>query len=340
MNVILLSGGEGERLWPLSSESCSKQFIKLFKNENGKYDSMIERMYTGIRKIDNKANITIAVSKNQVEYIKEQIGNDVDLSIEPCRKDTFPAIILATSYLHDVKKIDKEEIVMVCPVDSWVDDEYFCALKSLEKLAMNPNYNISLMGIKPTYPSTKYGYIIPSNKKEIKEVKRFKEKPTEKLAQEYINEGALWNSGIFAYKIEYLLKLAHNIIEFKDYYDLLSKYESLEKNSFDYAVLEKENKIQVMQFEGKWEDMGTWNTLLKSFEEGIIGNGIMDETCKNTNIINKLNIPILCMGLENIIVVASSNGIIVTTKKEADNIKPFVEKIKEINFNEENKFCL
>ena len=120
MNIVLLSGGSGKRLWPLSNDIRSKQFIKIFKTEDG-YESMVQRVYRQIKKVDNDATVTIATSKTQVSAIHNQLGEDVGVSVEPCRRDTFPAIALATAYLVDVMGIDPEESVVVCPVDPYVD---------------------------------------------------------------------------------------------------------------------------------------------------------------------------------------------------------------------------
>lgn len=329
MNVILLSGGSGKRLWPLSNDIRSKQFIKIFKNEDGKYESMLERMCNNIKKINKESTITIATSKTQVSTIHNQIGQEVGISIEPCRRDTFPAIVLATAYLHDVKKVGLDETVVVCPVDPYVEEEYFVALETLGKAHQNSGYHLSLMGIQPTYPSEKYGYIIPENKEKISKVKMFKEKPKVEVAKEYIRQGALWNGGIFAYQLKYVLDIAHKLIDFKDYDDLFNKYATLEKISFDYAVVEKEEKIQVMRYEGKWKDLGTWNTLTESMDEKIIGKGIQNNQCDNTHIINELNVPILCMGLKNVVIAASSEGILVSDKEQSSYIKPFVEEMNQ-----------
>ena len=199
MNIILLSGGSGKRLWPLSNDIRSKQFIKFFKDENGNYESMVQRMYRQIRKIDGDANITVATSKTQVSAIKNQLGDNVGISVEPCRRDTFPAIALATSYLHDVLGINSEEAVVVCPVDPYVEEDYFKALKELHSLAAKGESGLVLMGMEPTYPSEKYGYIIPQSSAQVSDVTAFKEKPNVATAQDYINNGALWKSGIFAY---------------------------------------------------------------------------------------------------------------------------------------------
>lgn len=328
MNIILLSGGTGKRLWPLSNDVRSKQFLKIFKDEDGNYESMLQRMYRKIKNIDNDANIVIATAKNQVSSTKNQLGDSIDISIEPCRKNTFPAIVLATAYLSDIKGIDKNESVVVCPVDPFVDDNYFLALKKLSKLKSENDDNLYLMGINPTCPSEKYGYIIPENGEKVSKVKMFKEKPDEKTAVNYIKQGALWNGGVFAYDIGYLLGVAHNLIDFEDYYDLYDKYETLEKISFDYAFVEKEKSISVLRFDGKWEDLGTWDTLSESLDDNIIGNATLDNTSNNSNIINELNIPILGIGLNNIVVAASPDGILVTDKSLSDNIKGYVEEIE------------
>ncbi len=110
MNIVLLSGGSGKRLWPLSNDVRSKQFIKIFKREDGTYESMVQRVYRQIRKVDPKAEVTIATAKSQVSAIHNQLGDEVGISIEPCRRDTFPAIALASAYLADVRGVDPEEI--------------------------------------------------------------------------------------------------------------------------------------------------------------------------------------------------------------------------------------
>ena len=125
MNIVLLSGGSGKRLWPLSNETRSKQFIRFLKNEDGEYESMIQRVFKQIKKADPKACVVVATSKSQKPLIDKQLNDQVRVSIEPCRKDTFPAIVLASAYLVDVLKIAKEEVVVFCPVDPYVDDSFF-----------------------------------------------------------------------------------------------------------------------------------------------------------------------------------------------------------------------
>lgn len=329
MNIVLLSGGSGKRLWPLSNDIRSKQFIKIFKKEDGTYESMVQRVYRQIKKADRNSSVTIATAKTQVSAIYNQLGEDVGISIEPCRRDTFPAIALATAYLTDVLHISEDEVVVVCPVDPYVDEKYFDALKELSAQAEKGEANLVLMGMEPTYPSEKYGYIIPKNNEHISEVATFKEKPDLETAKSYISQGALWNGGVFAYKMAYVLNKAHEMIDFMDYEDLYKKYATLEKISFDYAVVEKEKKIQVIRFSGQWKDLGTWNTLTEAMEESMIGDARMNDTCNNVHVINELNIPILCMGLKDAVVSASPEGILVSDKEQSSYIKPYVDAIDQ-----------
>lgn len=332
MNIILLSGGSGKRLWPLSNDIRSKQFIKIFKKEDGEYESMVQRIYGQIKTVDPDATVTIATSKSQVSAIHNQLGTEVGISVEPCRRDTFAAIALATAYLHDVQGVAEDEAVVVCPVDPYVELSYFECVNALCEAAQRGNSNLVLMGIQPTYPSEKYGYIKP-----IDGGWGFTEKPTKEKAKEYIISGALWNGGVFAYRLSYVLSKSRELLGTGDYSELLGKYEKLKKISFDYAVVEQETSLEVIRYSGAWKDLGTWNTLTEAMEEPVIGEGQLNQTCKNVHIINELGIPILGMGLHNMVISASPEGILVSDKEQSSYIKPFVNAIdQQIMFAEKS----
>ena len=338
MNIILLSGGSGKRLWPLSNDIRSKQFIKIFKmpehsvplgtEYTGGYESMVQRIYRQIKTVDPDATVTIATSKSQVSAIHNQLGTDVEISVEPCRRDTFAAIALATAYLHDEKGVPEDEAVVVCPVDPYVEEGYFSTLHAMCDAARNGNSNLVLMGIEPTYPSEKYGYIRPIQR-DGKRSWGFTEKPTAEKAAEYIQGGALWNGGVFAYKLSYVLSKSRELLGTADYETLFGGYSKLRKISFDYAVVEQETSIEVLRYSGTWKDLGTWNTLTEVMEENIVGNARMDETCSNVHVINELDVPILVMGGHDLVVSASPEGILVSDKKQSSYIKPFVDAIEQ-----------
>ena len=329
MNVILLSGGSGKRLWPLSNDIRSKQFIKMLTNEEGEAESMLTRVYRQITTVDADADITIATSKKQVSTIKNQLGDKVDICVEPQRRDTFPAICLACSYLHDKKGVGEDEAVVVCPVDSYVEDSFFEDLRTLAGMAEKGDANLSLLGIEPVYASEKYGYIIPASPDRISRVTAFQEKPDVAAAEKYIAQGALWNGGIFAFRLGYLLERAHERIRFTDYEDLLEQYGDLEKISIDYAVAEHEKEIQVLRYKGEWKDLGTWNTFSEAMATDTLGNVILNETCQNTHVVNELNIPLLCMGCKDMVIAASSDGILISDKEQSSYIKPYVERMEQ-----------
>ena len=346
MNIILLSGGSGKRLWPLSNDIRSKQFIKIFKKPEhsvpmgteytGNYESMVQRIYRQIKTVDPDATVTIATSKSQVSAIHNQLGPDVGISVEPCRRDTFAAIALATAYLHDVKGVPEDEAVVVCPVDPYVEEGYFKTLEEMCKAAQRGQENLVLMGIEPTYPSEKYGYIKPMQNGD-RWTWGFTEKPTAEKAAEYIKDGALWNGGVFAYKLDYVLSKSRELLGTSSYEELFSGYNELKKISFDYAVVEQETSIEVLRYSGTWKDLGTWNTLTEAMEENTVGDVRLNDTCSNVHAINELGVPILIMGGKDLVVSASPEGILVSDKEQSSYIKPFVDAIdQQIMFAEKS----
>ena len=235
----------------------------------------------------------------------------------------------AAAYLKDVQGVGENESVVVCPVDPYVENDYFETLKELGARAEVSEANLVLMGIEPTYPSEKYGYIIPEHNTPVSNVSMFKEKPTQELAAKYIADGALWNGGVFAFRLGYVLKRAHELIDFTDYNDLFTKYDTLTKISFDYAIVEHENQIEVMRFSGTWKDLGTWNTLTEAMDSNSVGEALFNETCDNVHVVNELNVPIICMGLKDVVVSASPEGILVSDKEQSSYIKPLVNTLEQ-----------
>ena len=332
MQIVLLSGGSGQRLWPLSNDVRSKQFLKIFKDE----ECMLQRTLKQIRRACEGVPVTIAAAKKQEPLFKKYLGENFELSTEPCRRNTFPAIVLAAAYLHDVKGVDAEEAVVVCPVDPYVDDDFFAQFPLLAAQIAN-DAPLVLMGIEPTYPSEKYGYIIPQSKEEVSRVKMFREKPGLVDAQKFIEAGALWNGGVFAFKLGYVLDKAKILLGTSSHAELIKNYDELPNISFDYAVVEHEKNIKVVRYVGEWKDIGTWNTLTEVLEQNSIGQVQSDITCENLHVINNSDVPIICMGLKNAVVVAGAEGILVSDKKASSYIKPFVECLdRQIRFIEKS----
>ncbi|XEC95515.1 sugar phosphate nucleotidyltransferase [Paenibacillus tarimensis] len=329
MKIILLSGGSGKRLWPLSNDARSKQFLKVLVNEKKDLVSMVQRVWDQISKCGMQQSSYIATSKTQVEMMQSQIGTDVPLIIEPDRRDTFPAIALAATYLYSVKSVSLNEVVAILPVDPYVENHFFETVKQLENIINTSNADLALIGVQPTYPSSKYGYIIPrdTNGKTItySNVSHFHEKPSELLATELIQKGALWNCGVFSFKLSYFIKILEDKGYPIQYEELVRQYHLLPKISFDYEVLEKSSNIVVFPYDGYWKDLGTWNTLTEEMKNQQIGKGKISDDCINTHLINETNIPVSILGLSNVVVAVSPDGVLVSDKSASPRIKEFID---------------
>ena len=336
MNVVLLSGGSGKRMWPLSNAVRSKQFIRLFENESGASESMIARTYRSLEREVGRDHIVIAAGGDQVGAIYNHLGDGVDLCIEPCRRDTFPAIALASAYLKYVRCAADDECVIVCPVDQYVDEDFFRAFHRLETLVHAGKSNLVLMGVEPTGPSEKYGYIVPETDLPASAVRAFREKPDSSTAMELIRQGALWNAGVFGFRLGYLLEKARESVEFDDYEDLRGKYAQMPKISFDYAVVEKEEKIQSLRFSGQWRDVGTWSSLCEVLEKPVYGSALTDARTQNVHVVNELDIPVAVMGGKDLIVAVGPDGILVADKRRSDHLKEMVDRMDApVRFTEE-----
>lgn len=326
MKLVLLSGGSGKRLWPLSNDARSKQFLKVLEDENNNRVSMVQRVYNQLKTVGLGESAVIATSASQVDMIKNQLGNNVSIVVEPERRDTFPAIALSASYLYSEVNTDLNEVVAVLPVDPYVEDAFFQKVVQLEEALKQSDADLALMGVTPTFPSSKYGYIVPTkeNGKPFLEVSHFKEKPTEDQAQELINNGALWNCGVFAFKLSFIIDMIESLGLPTNYKELKNQYEKFNKNSFDYEVVEKAKGIVALPYDGYWKDLGTWNTLTEEMSTNIMGIGTISEDSKNIHLINELEIPVAVLGGKDIIVAASPDGILVSDKQASPKLKELI----------------
>ena len=321
MKIILLSGGSGTRLWPLSNDSRAKQFLKVLRNtETGQMESMVQRVYRQLSTVVDPADMIVATNAAQVDILRNQLGS-IPIVTEPERRDTFPAIALACSYLWTELGIEKNEIVGIVSVDTFVDVAFYQKVRELENLVKTTNAEVALLGIKPTYPSSKYGYLIPKENHEYMRVASFIEKPTEKFAEELIELGSYWNSGVFAFSLQMIYdKLKEKALP-SQYNELKHSFSTLSKNSFDYEIVEHLNDIVALTYDGYWKDLGTWNTLTEEMSQRIIGNGGISDDCVNTHIVNELELPVKVLGISNAVVAVSADGILVSDKPSSSKMK-------------------
>ena len=347
MKLVLLSGGSGKRLWPLSNNARSKQFLPLLEREDGEHESMVQRVVRQARQANLTNDITLATNASQLDIITNQLGDTVSVVTEPERRDTFPAIALAASYLSLEKHCPDDEVVVIMPCDPYTEIGYFQTIARMVECVQHDVADLVLMGITPTYPSEKYGYVVPevypeqSRRDKIAislPVARFTEKPTTAVAQDLLQQGALWNGGVFAFRLGYMMNIVRKYITSASFHDTRARYSEFPKISFDYEVAEKAQSVAVVPFTGQWKDLGTWNTLTDELRQHTIGNAVLGPNSENTHIINELQNPIFVDGVNDIVVAACPDGILVCAKKETENIKKYVENLTPRPMYEERRW--
>ncbi len=320
---MLLSGGSGKRLWPLSNDVRSKQFLRVLQNEQGDMVSMLERVWSQLTDLNALEDVYVCASHAQTDIIYSQLG-DVSVIVEPQRMDTFPAIALATLYLAQETPMD--EVVAVAPVDQYVDKSFFQAILELQRTLVDSGADLALLGVRPACPSSQFGYIRveqSDSQSTYRHVVSFTEKPDRDRAARLVSEGALWNCGVFCFRSSYLINLLRERGYPSTYRDMVEQFDRMPKRSFDYEVLESSRSIVVTPYDGAWKDMGTWPVLAPELRNDFIGYGVA-ERCEDSHVINELNIPVVAAGLRNMIVVASPDGILVADKEHAGDIKGLV----------------
>jgi mannose-1-phosphate guanylyltransferase len=338
MKIILLSGGSGKRLWPLSNEARSKQFLRILECPNGGRESMVQRVVRQIKASKLTDNIIFATSVSQKDIITNQLGEDITIVTEPCRRDTFPAIALATSFLSKKMKCNSDEVVVVMPCDSYTEAHYFDSIRTMAKAVEDGVADLVLMGIKPTYPSAKYGYVVPERgSNNIYKVNRFTEKPDVPTAEKLIAQNAFWNGGVFAFKLGYLTDIVDRYIQADSFTEIRNRYQEFPKISFDYEVAERAKSVAVVAYDGEWKDLGTWNTLTDELHDHAIGNVILDAS-ENTHVINELELPIMCIGAKDMVVAASCDGILISEKAKCENIKSYADQLTRRPMYEERRW--
>jgi len=317
MKIIILAGGKGTRLWPMSRKTSPKQFLKL--NNKTLFKKTLKRCLL----LEKPENIFVSTNKDYSFLVQKEFKN-ANLIIEPFSKNTGPAILYALKKLN----LKNNELVLVCPSDHFItpDSEFVKSINKAKEIAKSNH--IVTFGIKPTSPETGYGYI--KIKPNQFKVEKFTEKPNLKTAQDFLNKGNYyWNSGIFLFPVDLIMQ------EFEKYAkDLLEKTESI---SIDKAVIEKSDKIAMLPATFNWSDVGSWNSFYKTQAKDknnntILGNTILHNT-KDSLILGNSRL-VACIGLKNITVIETEDAVLVANKDDSEKVKQIVENLEKQNKRE------
>ncbi len=335
MQNIILCGGSGTRLWPISRTLMPKQFVKLFNNRS-LFQLTVERNSKFC-----KSSFIVSNTKQYflaIEQLEELNIEDSKFLLEPIGRDTAPAIALACMAL------DREEIVLVTPSDHLIRDEvaYEKVLNRAKELAKD-NYLVTF-GITPTSPETGFGYI----KADGYTVEAFYEKPTIELAKRYLEEGNFyWNSGMFCFKVGLFLYELNRYAP--EIYDSVRKaYNSrcddnpitieksdmlaIPKDSIDYAVMEKSKRVKVVPSDIKWSDLGSFDALYSELEKDKNGNTLSDRYIQinsHNNLIYSQNRYISTIDIDDLIIVDTPDALLISKRGSSQKVKDIVEEIKQ-----------
>lgn len=353
---VVMAGGGGTRFWPLSRESTPKQFLNITGDDN-----MINDTIKRIKDIIPSENIIIVTNKSQHKTLDKIILDDIprkNILVEPVGRNTAACIAYAAL---EIKKRCKDAIMGVFPSDHYIKDvkEFQGVLNSAYDVAEDTD-NLVTIGIKPTFPSTGYGYIKydSENKIQIKEksfynVLDFVEKPNSIKAKSYFENGNyLWNSGMFIWKTSVILKNferflprlygklteAEPFIGTKEETKIIEKiYPTLPSISIDYGIMERAKDVVVIPGDFGWSDVGSWDSLGSLFptdENGNIVKGDLVDIDTHNSIIYSNGRLVATVGLEDMIVVETCDALLVCPKNKAQDVKKVVERLKEIGREE------
>ena len=342
---VILCGGSGQRLWPISRQSYPKQFIELVDN-----GSLFQQSATRMSTI---ASDPIIVTNNDYRFIvRQQLTEsnirDADVIIEPESKNTAPAILVAA--LHISKKTS-DGLMVVMPSDHYIPDN-----NAFEEMIITASEHIKegqilCLGVQPNRPENGYGYIkVINTGKDIYNVDEFVEKPNLCLAKKYLSDGNyLWNSGIFITRPSELLKLADTLqpemmqltkVSYAkakndlDFIRLDSEFwKQIDSNSFDYSFMERAPNIGCLRFKGSWSDLGDWNEVAREKQRDQFGNSLVGNAyqidSKDCILWSDSDAQVLTgLGLDNIIAIATSDAIMVAHKSKSQEIKKIVNILK------------
>ncbi|WP_405115247.1 sugar phosphate nucleotidyltransferase [Paenibacillus sp. FSL K6-1217] len=339
MHTILLCGGSGQRLWPLSGSIRSKMFLPLLPAPGGGTESMIGRVCRQLAQAGLDESLLFVAHQEQVALTQRHTGSNYPVIGEPYKRGTFTAAAFGALHLLAAGKAQPEDIICIAPADMFADDDFFRQFLQFEAILDASQAELLLLGTRPVYPSEQYGYIVPAQEDSgalYAPVISFAEKPDRARAQELIQQQALWNCGVFAFRLGFLQKHLERLELPAGFAALSALYPGLPVRSFDKEVAERCTKAVTIRHEGEWSDLGSWDTLTDRLPAQVIGIGGLWGECGDSYLINELEVPLHVIGVSGIVAIAGPEGILIADRMEAHLIKDILmeHSAKEMRYGE------
>ncbi len=346
MKALILAGGGGTRLWPLSRKNYPKQFLKISGDK-----SLLQQTASRLLDVMSCNDIVVMTNSKYKFYIKSDLAEINNIVLEPVSRNTAPAIALGVKYCIERLGCSEDEVIFMCPSDHIIRPSDKFAGYMLSACEIARKGYIVTFGINPDRPETGYGYIRAGEMMEPAEdgtecrrAEEFTEKPDSELAKQYIDAGAyFWNSGMFAFSIKTIVgELNKHIPEVMgswstSFEDMVVNFSAMPDISIDYAVMEKSDKVVLMPLNLYWNDIGSWDSLydvMDKDEQGNVKRGdIIAIDTKDTLIFGN-NRHISTIGLEDCLIVETDDAILIAKKGEAQKVRDVVSKLKDADRNE------
>ncbi len=339
MKVFILCGGSGTRLWPISREEFPKQFARIF-SENSLFQETVKR---ALHLVDREEDIVLITGKKYEWLIRselEEIGVfDARVLTEPVGRNTAPAIALGLKDLVD-RNLKKDETVLVLPSDHLIEDMDSFSEAVSKGLELAGEGYITLFGEKPTYPETGFGYIKLGKKLgDGYEVEKFEEKPDYEVAKAYVEGGEhLWNCGIFLFRLDRILRDYAKLMSQIDFSlsaeEFLKNFPSFRDISFDYAILERTDRLAIVPMSVGWNDVGSWKAVFDSLPKDESGNATKGEVIysgvEDSLMLSTSNRLVVGIGLRDFLLINTEDVTLIVSKEEAQRVKDVVKKLGKL----------
>jgi mannose-1-phosphate guanylyltransferase len=334
MKIILLSGGSGKRLWPLTSSKRAKQYLPILDAPDGGGESLLQRVWRQLGAAGLQSHTHISTCLEQMELVQRQTGGQAGIVLEPEPRDTYPAVALAAAYLYSIAGVSLNETIVVMPVDAYVEADFFECIHELPELLRRSSHELITLTATQAAEQGHQESGRPNQERSAEEIRRWHlNQLTTKGAG--MEAGASPNCGVYAFKLDFMIAMITRRGLPASYEELYKQYGRLPKTAFEAELQQRASAKTVINYQGNWNNLRSWKALSEKVNFQRLGRGDTDTGGANTTIMNELGIPITIVGLDHLLVAASPNGILIASKAAEASLEAKLQALIEPSSYEE-----